>query len=192
MFSGIIEEVGTIKSISRKQGCHNITVTSSKIIGSSSKGDSIAVDGVCLTLTGKDKSCLEFDVMEDTFNKTKLKFARSRDRVNLESALKLSSLLSGHIVNGHIDSVLRVLKIDNNRIHLELPVEFKNLIVLRGSVALDGVSLTVQEIKKGSFAVAIIPYTREWTNLGSLRVNSKVNVEFDIIAKYVNRMQIRA
>ncbi|MDD5613949.1 MAG: riboflavin synthase [Candidatus Omnitrophica bacterium] len=193
MFSGIIEEVGTVKSISKKQGCYSIAVGSSKITGSSNKGDSIAVDGVCLTLTGKDKNCLEFDIMQETFNSTKLKFSRIRDKVNLESALKMSSLLSGHIISGHIDSVLKVLRIDNSmnnfKVYLELPKKFQNLIVSKGSVALDGVSLTVQDIRRDSFAVAIIPYTKQWTNLGSLRAGSKVNVEFDIIAKYLDRMR---
>ena len=190
MFSGIIEEVGQLESITKRSGCYELKVRSQKIIKDLALGDSVAVDGVCLTLKAKDKSKLIFDVVTETYLDTKFKHLK-RGRLNLERALKLGDRISGHILTGHVDTVISVVRIEKRasgiKIYLKLPSSYKHLIVDKGSVALDGISLTVQDLKPGLFSVAIIPYTEEWTNLADLRVGSKVNIEFDLFGKYVDR-----
>ncbi|MDP8216780.1 MAG: riboflavin synthase [Candidatus Kaelpia imicola] len=190
MFSGIIEEVAQLESITRKSSYYELKVRSKKIIKELALGDSIAVDGVCLTLKAKNRDRLIFDVIDETYSNTKLKYLR-RGRLNLERALKLGDRISGHILTGHVDTVISVAKIEKRtkrlKLYLKLPSKYKHLIVDKGSVALDGVSLTVQDLKPDSFSVAIIPYTEERTNLGDLRVGSKVNIEFDLFGKYVDK-----
>ncbi len=190
MFSGIIEEVGKLESITKKSGCYELKVRSEKIAGDLALGDSVAVDGVCLTLKSKGKNQLIFDVVTETYMDTKFKYLK-KSRLNLERALKLGDRISGHILTGHVDTVISVVKIEKRvsgiKIYLKLPSKYKHLVVDKGSVALDGVSLTVQDLKPGLFSVAIIPYTKDWTNLADLRVGSKVNIEFDLFGKYVDR-----
>ncbi|MDP8253910.1 MAG: riboflavin synthase [Candidatus Kaelpia aquatica] len=190
MFSGIIEEVAQLESITKRSDYYELKVRSKKITADLALGDSVAIDGVCLTLKAKDRDRLTFDLIAETYSNTKFKYPK-RGRLNLERALRLGDRISGHILTGHIDTVISVVKIERRtkglKIYLKLPLKYKHLIVDKGSVALDGVSLTVQDLKPDSFSVAIIPYTKEWTNLGDLRVGSKVNIEFDLFGKYVDR-----
>jgi len=156
-------------------------------------GDSIAVNGACLTLVENARGIMVFDVMEETVRRTGLLDVRSGDRVNLEDSLKTGGPLGGHFVLGHVDCVGTVKKIENNggeySIEIEFPAEFSHLVVEKGSVALDGISLTVGEVGRGSLKVYVIPHTLKMTNLSGKRERDKVNIEFDIIGKYLARFR---
>jgi riboflavin synthase len=190
MFSGIVEEVGRLESISKKTGHYELKVKSDKLIKELALGDSVVVDGVCLTLRSKGKDILIFDLLDQTYLNTKFRYLK-RGRLNLEPALKLGDRISGHMVTGHIDTITTVKRVEQlgggKKIYLKLAVKYRNLVVDKGSIALDGVSLTIQELKPELFSVSIIPYTEKWTNLGDLRAGSKVNLEFDIFGKYIDR-----
>ena len=189
MFSGIVEEAAVVKSLRRKSDCYELEVKSRLIYQKADCGESISVDGVCLTLKKKAKEALLFDVMEATYKNTKFKYSRVNERVNLERALKLESLLSGHLVSGHVDTVLEVYKIEKKResskVFIKIPSQYLTFVVNKGSIALNGVSLTIQEVKNDMIAIGLIPYTLLETNLKDLKIHSKVNVEFDLLGKYV-------
>jgi riboflavin synthase len=155
------------------------------------RGDSIAVNGCCLTLTSRRGDPLTFDLLEETIARTNLQKLRRNDPVNLERALATEGRLGGHFVQGHIDCVSRIVAFDKKgadfRLEVELPAEFAQYVTHKGSIALDGISLTVADVFPKSFLVWIIPYTKRHTNLDRAQVGDLVNVEFDILAKYVER-----
>jgi riboflavin synthase len=191
MFTGLIEEVGEVVAPA-SDSCRRLQVTAPRLAKKSRNGDSIAVNGCCLTLTSQRGNRLTFDLLEETIARTNLKNLRRNDAVNLEGALSAEGRLGGHFVQGHIDCVSRIVAFQKEgpdfRLEVELPAEFAQYVVSKGSIALNGISLTVAEALPKSFVVWIIPYTKRHTNLDRARAGDPANVEFDILAKYVERL----
>ena len=188
MFSGIIEEKGRVEGIVNSRQGRRLTVESKEIAKGTAIGDSISVDGVCLTVVkikGKD---LAFDVMQETLGTTKLKDILAGDSVNLERPLKAGEEISGHFVTGHIDCVGRVRNVIRRAgdyvLTIEIPKEKTVYVAEKGSIAIDGASLTVAGINSNKIKVCLIPLTLEKTNLGSKKAGDPVNIEFDILSKY--------
>jgi riboflavin synthase len=152
----------------------------------------VAVNGCCLTLKARRGDQLTFDLLEETLDRTNLRAMRRDSAVNLERALAVNARLGGHFVQGHIDCAARVLAFEPSgadyRLEVELPPDFAHYVAYKGSVALNGISLTVAEVLPDSFAVWIIPHTKRHTNFDSLQPGEQLNVEFDLLAKYVERM----
>lgn len=192
MFTGLIEEVGKVCRIDATDHGTRMEVTAPMIAAELRAGDSVAVNGCCLTATAIADGNLSFDLLEETLARTNLAALRRESPVNLERALAAAGRLGGHFVQGHVDTTARVLGFDarglDYRLEVELPSGFARYVAGQGSIALNGVSLTIAELLPASFAVWIIPHTRRRTNFESLQPNDIVNVEFDIIAKYVERM----
>ena len=188
LFTGIIEEVGDIRRI----GGGQLAIDCQKVVGDAALGDSIAVNGVCLTVTSFDKNHFTADVMPETIRRTSLSELSKGSPVNLERALTLASRLGGHIVSGHIDGTGEILsfKEEGNAILMKIAAgpELLRYIVEKGSVALDGISLTVAAVTGSDFTVSLIPHTREVTNLGSKKAGSRINIETDVLGKYVEKM----
>ncbi len=191
MFTGLIEELGEVVAIRASDSGTQFQITAPRIAKKSRSGDSIAVNGCCLTLTSRRGNRLTFDLLEETIARTNLKKMRQHDLVNLERALPAEGRLGGHFVQGHIDCVSRIIAFEKKgadfRLEVELLGEFAHYVAPKGSIALNGISLTVADVFPKSFAVWIIPYTKRHTNLDHARVGDLVNVEFDILAKYVER-----
>ncbi|SFA76566.1 riboflavin synthase [Selenomonas ruminantium] len=188
MFTGIIEEVGHVNRI----GGGSLVIDCHKVLEDVQLGDSIAVNGVCLTVTHFDKSSFTADVMPETVRRTSLAELKKGSPVNLERALTLASRLGGHIVSGHIDGTGEIVKFadEGNAILMTISAgpELLRYIVEKGSVALDGISLTVAQVTDSDFTVSLIPHTREVTNLGSKKTGSPINIETDVLGKYVEKM----
>lgn len=188
MFTGIIEEVGSIKNI----GGGRIEISAEKVLEDVNLGDSISVNGICLTVVDFDKNSFKADIMPETIRRTSLIDAKKNTKVNLERALTLSARLGGHIVSGHIDGVGEIISLtkDKNALLMKIKTDKSILkyIVEKGSVALDGISLTVASVTGVDFTVSLIPHTREITNLKYKRVGSVINIENDVIAKYVEKL----
>ena len=192
MFTGIVEDVGRVSGIKRKEMESVLTFEVGKIdIGELELGESIAVNGACLTVTTIGKNVFTVDASHETLSRTNLGKLKKGARVNLERSLRAGGKLGGHIVNGHVDGVGRVesrRKIgDSHVFRFSVPKALSRYIVEKGSVAIDGVSLTVNEVKGKEFTVNIIPYTLEETIFGSLKKGDSVNIECDIIGKYVEK-----
>lgn len=187
MFTGIIQEKAKVKFLRRNSRGICLGIICGKIYKDSHTGDSISVNGVCLTLTKKLSGTMFFDVVTSTVKKTNIPLLRAGDYVNIEPALKLGDRLGGHFLLGHIDGVLRLEKIKKTSgfvsFIIELPKHFRKNIVTNGSVGIEGVSLTVKNISSKNFTVDIIPFTYKHTNLSSKRVGSLLNVEFDYLLK---------
>ena len=190
MFTGLIEEVG--KVVASTESSPQLEIAAPRTAKTSCRGDSIAVNGCCLTLTSRRGNRLNFDLLEETIARTNLKKLRRNDPVNLERALSAEGRLGGHFVQGHIDCVSRIVAFEKKgpdfRLEVELPTEFAQYVVPKGSIALNGISLTVAEVLPKSFVACIIPYTKRHTNLDRAQAGDLVNVEFDILAKYVERL----
>lgn len=192
MFTGIIEEIGIIRNIVKGSRSIKLTITAKKVLENTNLGDSIAVNGVCLTVTALGKDGFTADVMPESMSKTNMGRLKPGDRVNLERALTLSSRLGGHIVSGHIDGVGDIINMekDDNAVRVTLisvPKVMK-YIVSEGSVALDGVSLTVAHLGDNDFTVSLIPHTAQVTTLLDKKVGDKLNIENDVVGKYVERL----
>lgn len=192
MFTGIIEEIGKIKNVARGSRSITLEVEAKKVLEGTKVGDSIATNGVCLTVTNLTPSSFKADVMPETMCRTGLGILKPGDRVNLERALCLNSRLGGHLVAGHVDGIGRIVekKRDDNAIRITVSAE-KNLlkyIIEKGSVAIDGVSLTVTEVDEAVFGVSVIPHTQEETTLTAKQVGDVVNLENDMIARYVEKL----
>ncbi len=189
MFTGIIKETGKIKKITDKVQDIEFEVSSSVLLKDVKTGDSIAINGVCLTVKSFDGDSFTFDVSSNTLAHTNLGELKTGDRVNLEDSLTPSDKLGGHFVSGHIDCTTRITSIVKTgrayEITFELPSEATPFITKRGSVAIDGTSLTVTEVAEDSFKVVIIPHTFENTILGSKGTGSSVNIEVDMLARYI-------
>jgi riboflavin synthase len=189
MFTGIIKETGRISKIKDTASDREIGVQCNKTLKDLYIGDSIAVSGVCLTVTYKDNQSFSCDVSFNTLNNTSLKHLRVNDIVNLESSLTASDKLGGHFVSGHVDCTAKILKISKTGrsyiIEIELPVDIHNYVVPNGSIAIEGISLTVTGVQKNIFSVVIIPYTFENTNLSQKHTGDIVNIEIDMLARYV-------
>ena len=189
MFTGIVEAVGTVRSIRPGAASVVVDVAASTVTDDAAVGDSILTDGVCLTITALRRDGFTADAMPETVRRTTLSERRPGDRLNLERAMTLSSRLGGHLVSGHIDGVGTVTSVtpeDNALVvELEAPEAVTRVTVDQGSVAVDGVSLTVVSIAGDRLRVSLIPHTAAITTLGRLRAGSRVNLEADLIAKYV-------
>ncbi len=189
MFTGIIEQLGKVKSIENYSGIRCLRIESEDIALDTKIGDSIAVNGVCLTVTKIDGKILSFEVVSETLNNTNLKDVKINDKVNLERSLKLQDKLGGHLVSGHVDC-LGIIRKKFSRsgtevFEIAVPSEFSRNIVDKGSVALDGISLTVAKVSGNVLSVNVIPHTLKETTLGLKSCSVKLNVEFDVIGKYV-------
>ena len=189
MFTGIIEEIGIIRNIVKGSRSIKLTITAKKVLENTNLGDSIAVNGVCLTVTALGKDGFTADVMPESMSKTNMGRLKPGDRVNLERALTLSSRLGGHIVSGHIDGVGDIINMEKDdnavRVTLTSVPKVMKYIVSEGSVALDGVSLTVAHLGDNDFTVSLIPHTAQMTTLLDKKVGDKLNIENDVVGKYV-------
>jgi len=187
MFSGIIEELGEVKRISKHRNITLLEVRANKVLEDIKIGDSISVNGVCLTVIKKELASLTFEVMAETQRITNLGTLRVADKVNLERSLKIGDRLSGHFVLGHVDCVgiIRKKSYINSNLCFEIavPAEFIKYCIPKGSIAVDGISLTLVNIKSNNFSVYIIPHTLKNTTLSFKGPSDKVNIEFDILAK---------
>jgi len=193
MFTGLVEETGEVVSLETTQGGGvRLWLYAPLIAPSAALGDSVAVNGCCLTVSGKDGARLQFDLLQETLARTSLGGAHAGSLVNLERALSAGARFGGHFVQGHIDGTAEILRIEPSgadlRLQIALPVEGAGYLVAKGSIAVDGISLTVAELAKDSFTLWIIPHTREVTNLRTRKAGDRVNLEYDLLAKYVERM----
>jgi riboflavin synthase len=192
MFTGIIVEVGAVASATMGQGSLHLTIDSPDVAPQLAVHDSICVDGVCLTVTGSQGRSFEVQAVEETLKKTTLGALRRRDKVNLEPALRVGDRLGGHIVQGHVDCVGTIRRITEREgswlFEVGFPVPFRRYLIPVGSVALDGISLTVASLSAETFVVSIIPHTFENTTLKQARKGQSVNLEFDLMGKYVEAM----
>ncbi|MDA8428746.1 MAG: riboflavin synthase [Geobacteraceae bacterium] len=192
MFTGLIESIGRVTACERRGAAAVLTVATTLPVAEISIGDSVAVNGACLTVTAKRESALSFDVSPESLSSTTIASLRSGHSVNLERALRLGDRLGGHIVSGHIDCVGRLsgmTESDRNRVlEFSLPPEQARYLVTKGSVAINGISLTVNTVSSSGFSVNIIPLTQTSTTLAALKTGDEVNIETDIIGKYVERL----
>ncbi len=192
MFTGIIEEIGTIVSVSHTPREARIVVNAKKIFSDLSLGDSVAVNGVCLTASDISGDTFTADVMNETFSRSSLSELTSGNHVNLERAMAANGRFGGHIVAGHVDGtgIITDIKKDDNAIWYTIKAddEILKYIIEKGSVAIDGISLTVASITDHSFSVSIIPHTAKETILSEKAVGDKVNLENDMIGKYVEKL----
>ena len=192
MFTGIVEECGTVLDVLKNGVSGSVQIQASTVLEGTKTGDSIAVNGVCLTVTKLTKSSFTADVMAETFRRTNLGNLGKNSRVNLERAMAADGRFGGHIVSGHIDGtgVISRIKEEGNAvwIYISAPQSILNLIVEKGSVAVDGISLTVAAVSDKEFAVSVIPHTRENTTLSGKKTGAVVNLENDIIGKYVQKL----
>ena len=187
MFTGIIEELGVVKKISRQGNITLLEVYANKVTGGIKNGDSISFNGICLTVVKFSSNWLIFEVMPATINATSLKDLRIGEKVNLERSLRLGDRVSGHFVLGHVDciGIIRKRKVlsGNKIFEISIPAEYIKYCILKDSVAVDGISLTIQNKGLGFISVYVIPYTFKETTLGFKGPSDRVNIEFDILAK---------
>ena len=197
MFTGIIEEVGTVSSVEQHGENRRITITADRSVRELKTGDSIAVSGVCLTAVNITSSTFSADLAPETWARTALSRMREDSRVNLELPMKADGRFGGHIVQGHVDGIGKLLALeriadsDNWWLHLELPSDLEKYAVFKGSITIEGISLTIAKLEGRRCTAAIIPHTIEHTNLNSLKLGEPVNLEVDLIAKYVEKMMRR-
>lgn len=188
MFTGLIKDIGTV--LEKKSGSETASLkVKTELISGLVLGDSIAVNGVCLTVAALGTDCFLADMMPETLKSANLQYIQPRDRVNLEPALTLNDHLGGHLVSGHVDGIGQVTKIQPEHnaliVQIQTPGELMKYIALKGSIAIDGVSLTVQGVLGNTFTVSLIPHTARATTLQFLKLNDRVNIEVDLMARYV-------
>ena len=191
MFTGLIEEIGTVLD-SPTGNQSQLRIQASDLPPRVEVGDSVAVNGCCLTVVTKNGNQICFDLLQETLERTNLRNLQRDSPINLEAALLANGRIGGHFVQGHVDCTAKVITFDKHgddcRLEIELPPVFAHYVAYKGSIAVNGVSLTISECKEKSFSTWIIPHTQARTNLGSIFVGSLVNLEFDLIAKYLERM----
>ena len=192
MFTGLIEELGTVLACEENDRGTQLAINAPRLAEKIQIGNSVAVNGCCLTVAARQGDQLVFDLLEETIARTNLKTLRRDDRVNLERALAMDGRLDGHFVQGHVDCAARILALTETgadwRLEVQLPAAFAHYVARKGSIAVNGISLTVAELSLRSFTVWIIPHTRAETNVGTARAGDLVNLEFDLLAKYLERM----
>jgi riboflavin synthase len=192
VFTGIVRERGRIESIVGDADGVRLVVDAPATAAQASLGDSVAVSGVCLTVVAAENGTLAFDAVPETLRRSSLARLAVGDTVNLEPALRAGEPLGGHYVQGHIDGMGRIRAVraegDGSRIWIDPPTDLLRYLVEKGSVAVEGVSLTVAEVDAGGFAVALVPFTLAETTLGELSAGAVVNLEVDVLAKYVERL----
>ena len=187
MFTGIISHRGLFRGY--RKGRSEMAVEARGLAAGLAAGESVSVNGVCLTVAGMERDALRFDLSKETLAKTTLGMLRSGDRLNLELPLTLATPLSGHLVSGHVDGVGRVRRVSSRppgkRLTISYPAGLRPFLVPKGSVAIDGISLTIASLGPASFEVELIPSTLAATNMGSLKSGARVNLECDMVGKYV-------
>lgn len=192
MFTGLVQEVGKVLWMRATDRGVQLEITAPHSALSARPGDSVAVNGCCLTVTAHRPEQITFDLLQETLDRTNLRVLRRDSLVNLERPLPADGQVGGHFVQGHIDCATKVVASElagkDYRLEIELPQEFAHYVAYKGSIAVNGISLTVAEVLPKSFAVWIIPHTRRATNLQGVQAGDLVNLEFDILAKYVERM----
>ncbi|UNM97182.1 riboflavin synthase [Ignatzschineria rhizosphaerae] len=193
MFTGIIEERGEIVAIAHSANISRLTFKAKTVLEDVKLGDSIAVNGVCLTVTDFTNESFKADVMPETLKRTGFDQYQKGTLVNLERALRVGDRLGGHMVSGHIDGGAKLLKIDDlgdiKELTFELKVPHEGLIIPKGSIAIDGISLTIISVTDRTFKVGIIPHTFDHTNLQKLKIGGRINIEFDMVGKYIKAQQ---
>ncbi|NLZ49775.1 MAG: riboflavin synthase [Clostridiales bacterium] len=191
MFTGLVEEIGIVESVAKSEKSSRITIKARKVLEGIKIGDSISTNGVCLTVTSFNSNSFTVDIMAETIRRSNLEFCLPGDEVNLERALRLGDRLGGHIVSGHIDgmgTIEEFMKEDNAVwITVKTSPAILRYIVEKGSIAIDGVSLTVAYVDDLRFKVSIIPHTKAMTNLLKKKAGDKVNLECDILGKYIEK-----
>ena len=189
MFNGIIYYQGRVKKISSTKKGLSIYIYSKIPLNKKSIGMSIACDGVCLTLVSYKKKVLEFYLLHETINRSKFKFLQIGDLINLEKPLKFGQDISGHICQGHIDTISKVVKITRKGgskiLEFNISRKYKKILIEKASILINGVSLTISKLTKKGFEIWLIPHTLKLTNLSDIKTNTIVNIEFDILSKYV-------
>ncbi|MEZ5243579.1 MAG: riboflavin synthase [Acidimicrobiales bacterium] len=193
MFTGLVEEVGTVRSVTPVGEGARVVIDATLVLDDAQIGASIAVNGCCLTVVEFDETWWAADAVPETLDRTNIGELRPGDPVNLERPLAANGRYGGHVVQGHVDATAAVGAIDelddgSFRYTFELPPSLANYVVEKGSVAIDGISLTVAGIDATSFSIAVIPHTHEVTTIGRRTVGDRVNVEADVLAKYVERL----
>lgn len=192
MFTGLVEELGTVQRLARQGNSYHLTVGAKKVLENLKIGDSVAVNGACLTVVRMDDSGFTADVMPETVRLTNIGSLQPGSRVNLERTLRLCDGLDGHIVSGHVEGLGTISEQRPEGIAvvvtISTPPELLKYIIKKGSIAIDGISLTVTEVTDTSFSVSLIPHTAKETTLGLKKVGDSVNLETDILGKYVERM----
>ena len=192
MFTGLIEDVGKVVAAHATEHGAQLEIGAPSTARQVQAGQSIAVNGCCLTLTSRRGDRLTFDLLEETIARTNLRDLQPNSPVNLERALRADGRLGGHFVQGHVDCISRIMAFDKKgpdfRLEIELPKEFAPYVASKASIAVNGISLTVADILPKRFVAWIIPYTKRHTNLDCAKTGDLVNLEFDILAKYVERM----
>jgi riboflavin synthase len=195
MFTGLIEEVGTVIAVNTSKSGNQLKIAAPRVAKKIRRGDSLAVNGCCLTLNSHRGNELIFDLLKETIARTNLKNLRRKQLVNLERAVTASERFGGHLIQGHIDCVSPVIACQKSgadfRLEIELPDAFAHYVARKGSIAVNGISLTVADVRPKSFVTWIIPYTKTHTNLDRVQAGNLMNLEFDILAKYVERMVSR-
>ena len=192
MFTGLVEETAPIVTVEPIGGGARLTLEASAVLEGTRAGDSIAVNGCCLTITSMEGRRLSFDLLAETLDKTNLGDQKPGSLVNLERALAAHDRLGGHFVQGHVDTTSRILALDpqgqDHRLEVELPRRFARYVAYKGSISINGISLTAAEVREASVVIWLIPHTMEVTNLHTLKAGDRVNVEFDMLAKYLERL----
>ncbi|MEI7864285.1 MAG: riboflavin synthase [Chthoniobacterales bacterium] len=192
MFTGLVREVGEVVWLRQTDQVVQLRVAAARTGERARTGESISVNGCCLTVAAQRDAQLMFDLLEESLERTNIGLLKPGDWVNLERALRVDGRLGGHFVQGHVDCTAKVLRITEQqadlRLDIAMPREFARYVAFKGSIALNGVSLTVSEVEESSFAVWIIPHTLNNTNLSRLIEGDEVNLEFDVLAKYIERL----
>jgi len=194
MFTGIIEEIGKVVSVKESQNNHRLTVSSSQLVKELVQGASIAVSGVCLTAIEITPQSFSADLAEETWTRTSFSRIREGASVNLELPMRADGRFGGHVVQGHVDGTGTFVALDpipgadDYWLHIQIPPELARYVIFKGSLSIEGISLTVAKIEGTEVTVAIIPHTVQMTNLGSLKAGDPINLEVDMIAKYVEKM----
>ncbi|HHN64509.1 MAG TPA: riboflavin synthase [Nitrospirae bacterium] len=196
MFTGIVKATGRVLSLKKRGSISELKVQNKEIAQEASIGDSISVNGVCLTVTSIDGDTISFDVSRESLSRTTLGLLKQGEPVNLEPALRGSDRLGGHFVTGHVDATGRIKNIkplgETKEIEIEAPDEIMKYVVEKGSIAIDGISLTVNQVQGNTFKVVVIPHTEAITTIGRKGINEKVNLETDIIGKYVYKFMTQS
>lgn len=189
MFTGIIEDVGHIEHLEKRGDTMTIKVSSKKLASELTEGDSISIDGACFTVTASTENSFSVEAINETLKRTIAGDYEKNSHVNLETALTLEKGISGHLVQGHVDTKAKILNRNTeNELEIELPENLRRFVAFKGSITINGVSLTISKLSEKSFTVSLIPFTLENTNLGMIASNNEVNLEIDLIARYLEQI----
>lgn len=189
MFTGIVEELGQITTITKGDDKTTFYILAPKTASKANIGDSIAIDGICLTVRSKDQNTLIFDAVPETIERTIAKKYQSGTQVNLETSLTLLKGIDGHLVQGHIDTTGTITSMnENHELTIGFPPEIARYLAFKGSVTINGISLTISKLEDTTFQVSLIPHTIDSTNMKYVKVGDEVNIEIDLIARYLERM----